>query len=91
MTEHFSSRLPRLVGADGVTFGAHVFYAAADPPDWLRRHEAVHVTQYRQHGIVGFLARYVWYYVRGRLRGLSHWAAYKTIPFEVEAYAAGSP
>jgi hypothetical protein len=43
------------------------------------------VRQYARHGVVGFLARYVTDYVRGRIRGLTHREAYLAIPFEVEA------
>jgi len=51
----------------------------------LVRHERVHVAQYQRHGLVGFFARYLPPYVHARLLGWPHWAAYRRIPFEVEA------
>jgi len=51
----------------------------------LLRHELVHVRQWRQHGFSGFLVRYLGAYLRWRLRRWPHWAAYRRIPFEVEA------
>lgn len=51
----------------------------------LLRHEAVHIDQWKRHGRVGFLARYFADYVKGRAGGLSHSAAYRSIPFELEA------
>jgi hypothetical protein len=51
----------------------------------LLRHELVHVEQWRRLGIAGFLARYLGGYLRWRLRGYGHWAAYRRIPLEVEA------
>lgn len=51
----------------------------------LLRHEAVHVRQWRELGVVGFLLQYVGAYLRWRLRGYGHWAAYRRIPLEVEA------
>ena len=48
-------------------------------------HELVHVEQWRLHGAVGFLGAYLGAYVRGRRAGLTHWAAYRAIPFEAEA------
>lgn len=51
----------------------------------LLRHELEHVRQYRERGLVGFLARYLSDYVGWRVRGYPHWAAYRRIPFEVEA------
>lgn len=51
----------------------------------LLRHELVHVRQWRNLGIAGFLVRYVGAYLRWRLRGYGHWAAYRRIPLEIEA------
>ena len=51
----------------------------------LLHHESVHVRQFRQYGVWGFLVRYIGAYVRARGRGYAHWAAYRRIPFEVEA------
>ena len=73
-------------GAAAITIGPVVSVrtsAAAD--ERLLRHEAVHVRQWRDLGFAGFLARYLWSYLRWRLRGYSHWAAYRRIPLEVEA------
>jgi hypothetical protein len=51
----------------------------------LLHHERVHVLQWRSFGAVGFLGRYVGAYLLWRLRGYSHDAAYRRIPFEIEA------
>jgi hypothetical protein len=51
----------------------------------LLRHELEHVAQYRRYGLGGFLRRYVAAYLRWRLRGYGHWAAYRRIPFEAAA------
>lgn len=51
----------------------------------LVAHELVHVRQWREQGIVGFLRRYLADYIRGRRAGLDHDAAYRAIPFEIEA------
>ena len=51
----------------------------------LLRHEREHVRQWEANGMVGFLVRYLGPYVRWRLRRYSHWAAYRRIPFEIEA------
>jgi hypothetical protein len=48
-------------------------------------HELVHVEQWRTHGAVRFLRAYLGAYLHGRRAGLGHWAAYRAIPFEVEA------
>jgi hypothetical protein len=51
----------------------------------LLRHELVHVRQWRDLGVLGFLARYLGAYLRWRVRGYGHWSAYRRIPLEVEA------
>jgi hypothetical protein len=56
---------------------------AGDEP--LLRHEDVHVGQWRTHGVVAFVVRYVGAYLRWRVRGYPHWGAYRRIPLEIEA------
>ena len=51
----------------------------------LLSHEAVHVEQWREFGVVGFLVHYLGDYLRGRAVGLPHHAAYRAIRFEREA------
>ena len=73
-------------GADGITLGSLVVVrsrAAASPR--LLLHEQVHVRQWKRHGVIGFLVRYVGAYALGRLRGRDHRGAYLHIPLEIEA------
>jgi hypothetical protein len=73
-------------GAAAITLGRLVIVrrrAAGDAH--LMRHELVHVSQWRRLGVVGFLVRYLGSYLRWRLRGHGHRAAYLRIPLEVEA------
>lgn len=76
-------------GADGITLGRLVIVsrraARSSRIDELLCHEAVHVRQFEAFGFAGFLVRYIGAYLRWRGRGYSHWAAYRRIPFEVEA------
>ena len=73
-------------GADAITLGSLVIVRrSAAGSGELLRHEGVHVLQWRAYGVVGFLRRYLGDYVRLRLRGYGHRAAYLRIPFEVEA------
>ncbi len=51
----------------------------------LIAHELVHVQQWRERRALPFLARYFGEYLRSRLAGEPHWAAYAAISFEVEA------
>jgi hypothetical protein len=73
-------------GASATTFGSWILVRRGKERDpLLLRHELVHVEQYRRLGVPGFLVRYLASYLGFRLRGLPHWAAYRRIPFEIEA------
>ncbi len=77
---------PVPLGAAAITVGPLVslrHQAAGDQR--LLRHELVHVEQWRRHGVVGFLVRYLGSYGVWRLRGHGHWDAYRRIPFEIQA------
>jgi len=80
--------LPRNVVA--ITLGRRIWVARELPPAELEvvlRHEMVHVLQMEELGVPRFLWRYLGEYVRNRLRGMNHDAAYRAISFEVEAFA----
>ena len=73
-------------GADAITLGRLVIVRRrAEGSARLMRHELVHVRQWRELGVVRFLLRYVGSYLKWRLRGYGHSAAYRRIPLEVEA------
>jgi hypothetical protein len=77
---------PVAPGADATTLGSLILVRAdAADDELLLRHEEVHVRQWRQLGLVGFLRRYLGAYLHWRLRGYGHWAAYRRIPLEIEA------
>lgn len=73
-------------GAAAITLGRLVSVRRRFAGDErLLRHELVHVRQWRDLGTIRFLVRYLGAYLRWRLRGYGHWAAYRRIPLEVEA------
>ena len=73
-------------GADGMTIGRFVMIRKGhEESSYLLAHELVHVRQYRERGVFGFLARYVGRYLLLRLDGWGHDAAYRRLPEEAEA------
>ena len=77
---------PVAPGASATTLGRLILVRAkAATNERLLRHELVHVRQWRELGLFGFLRRYLAAYFRWRLYGYDHWAAYRRIPLEVEA------
>lgn len=77
---------PAAPGATATTLGPLILMRARGVGNRrLLRHELEHVRQWREQGVLGFLRRYLGAYLRQRLRGLPHWAAYRRIPHEIEA------
>lgn len=73
-------------GAAAITIGRFVFIRERSLGSArLRRHELVHVGQWARLGVSRFLRRYLGAYLRWRLRGYPHRAAYRRIPLEVAA------
>jgi len=78
-------------GVSGMTLGRYVLLRRDRTADvGLLAHELVHVQQWREMGALRFLGRYLGDYLRGRLRGLGHWDAYRAISLEADARAATS-
>ncbi len=81
--------------ASAITLGPTVFVRADDfravmageKPD-LVAHELVHTVQWREDRYT-FLPSYIGEYLRFRLLGASHDAAYRSISYEIAAYNAG--
>jgi hypothetical protein len=73
-------------GADAITLGSLIIVRRSAAGDaHLMNHERVHVWQWHELGILGFLVSYLRAYFRWRIRGFGHWAAYRRIPLEIEA------
>jgi cbb3-type cytochrome oxidase subunit 3 len=50
------------------------------------RHECIHIEQQRELLVIFFYILYVWYWLRGKMSGMTNDEAYMNIPFEQEAY-----
>jgi hypothetical protein len=90
--EYYSHWLPPMLGAIATTIGHNIFYAEAKNKVTvrLRRHEMIHVEQCERYTTIGFFIVYFYYYFIFRIKGLSHWEAYRKNPLEIEAYARES-
>jgi len=72
--------------ADAITLGKTILVRSrAAESKGLIAHELVHVRQFADLGPLRFLGKYVGSYMRFRLNGYGHMAAYRRIPLEVEA------
>jgi len=72
--------------ADAITLGKTIVVRKqAAGNSSLMAHELVHVRQFGELGAARFVLRYVGSYLRFRLAGHGHMAAYRRIPLEVEA------
>lgn len=73
-------------GAAAITIGSVVSVRRRSAGNaHLLAHEAEHVRQFRERGLLGFLAVYLARYLALRLRGWPHWAAYRRVDLEVDA------
>ena len=50
------------------------------------RHEMIHIEQQKELLVIFFYILYVWYWLKGKIKGMTNDEAYMNIPFEQEAY-----
>ncbi|MEO8216836.1 MAG: DUF4157 domain-containing protein [Acidobacteriota bacterium] len=90
----FWLRVFLLSGVVAITLGRRIYVSprvaarSADAVERLIRHELAHVRQWSRLGLFRFAIRYLGDYLRLRRSGLAAQAAYRAIPFEVEAREA---
>ena len=87
--------IEKLLGrqVQAITFGRTVMISsrvfdrvvAGSEPELLA-HELIHVAQWRDHGVAAFAWAYVRDYLRLRLLGATHDAAYRSIGLEYQAF-----
>lgn len=63
-----------------------VLYCDPEPDAKIISHEQVHLDQIKRDGVLKFYSKYLWEYLKGRKRGLSHYEAYRNISYEEEAF-----
>lgn len=49
-------------------------------------HESIHIEQQRELWLIPFYVLYLFYWIKGKFKGMSNHEAYFNIPFEKEAY-----
>jgi hypothetical protein len=87
--EYYEHWLPSMLGASATTIGHNIFYDMSESKvsRKLRKHEMIHVEQCERYTTVGFFIIYFYYYINFRLKGETHWEAYRHNPLEIEAFA----
>lgn len=68
-----------------ITLYPFICFRAPYAPIRVLRHEMIHVEQIRRDGFFTFYIMYLWYYLVGLVKYMSHDQAYYRIPYEVEA------
>ncbi len=81
------SGLALTLGVRAIMFYPFIFCAEESPSKLLLAHESIHVDQIRRDGWFRFYWRYLAEYRRARKLGMSHKGAYRTIPYEADAYS----
>jgi len=84
-----NSRLPEMLSwfmdVAGITLFPFIFIRG-EGDDRLIRHESIHILQYRETLVIGFLFLYLWDFIHGLIKYRNYNDAYRSIRFEREAY-----
>ena len=87
ISNRLTGKLLPLIGAGGIALFPFVFLIPAHNTPIVQNHEAIHIRQQAEEWIFLFYARYLYFWLSGRRKGLSWNEAYRAIPYEIEAYA----
>ncbi|MFP5385508.1 MAG: hypothetical protein ACLGHN_05475 [Bacteriovoracia bacterium] len=79
-------RLLKVLKINAIVLYPFVLYCDKHPSKEIIVHEHVHLSQMRKDGVIRFYCRYLKEYFQGRLNGLSHYQAYRSISYEREAF-----
>ncbi len=85
----FNSKIPKLIKMEAITLYPFILYRAKQWETSPKTvcHELIHCAQINQLGVLRFYISYGLEYLKGRLKGMSHYDAYMNISFEKEAYS----
>ena len=92
----YKSKLAKTIGKlngykqFAITINQTTYYSVTKEKvnDRWKRHEDKHKEQYKEDGIVKFLCKYLYEYLKCRIKGLNHNQAYLNISYEIEAREA---
>ena len=83
-----NSRLPKLLSwfmdVGGITLFPFIFIKG-EGKERLIRHESIHIAQYAETLVLGFLIIYLWDFIYGFVKYKNYDDAYRSIRFEREA------
>lgn len=85
-----NSKIPKLlswvIDIRGITLWPFIILID-EGDERIIRHESIHIAQYNELFVVGFIALYLWDAARGLIKYKDGELAYRAIRFEQEAYA----
>ena len=85
-----NSRIPKMLSwfmeVGGITLFPFIFIRGEGNAR-LINHESIHIVQYAELFVVGFLFLYLWDFVHGFIKYKNYDDAYRSIRFEREAYS----
>tara|TARA_B100000131_G_scaffold159372_2_gene154430 strand:- start:543 stop:908 length:366 start_codon:yes stop_codon:yes gene_type:complete len=70
----------------GITLFPFIFLKG-EGDDRLINHESIHIAQYKELLVIGFLLLYLWDFIHGLVKYRNYDDAYRSIRFEREAYS----
>lgn len=81
-----NSLLAKMIRVKGIVLFPFIFFADKNPNQILINHEMIHLQQIRRDGLFKFYFNYLKNYSINRLNKMSHFEAYRSISYEVEAF-----
>lgn len=83
---HWIFKLPFMKPYSAIVIGRTILFKGPTADPVLLRHEMIHQEQMDRHGVVGFYLIYLKDFIRMFWKHRDWQQAYRSIPFEVEAY-----
>lgn len=82
----YNCRFLKPFGINAIVIYPFILYGDREPLESIIRHELVHIQQIKRDGVGKFYAKYLFEYLMGRKKGLTHYEAYRNISYEREAF-----
>jgi len=86
VSDTFCNALSVFITVGGITLFPFIIIKEEYNNDITINHEKIHIEQQKELLVVFFYILYVYYWLKGKVKGLPNQEAYMAIPFEKEAY-----
>ena len=86
VSDTFCNALSVFITVGGITLFPFIIIKEEYNNEVTLNHEKIHIEQQKELLVVFFYILYVYYWLKGKVKGMTNDKAYMSIPFEQEAY-----